>query len=576
MKKPDYLKPIFSTIPKIMTGYHQWILWKAIEKEGKFTKVPVDPKTFRSAKSNDRTTWASFEAACQALDKSNGRCDGIGFVLTENDPFVGFDFDHCVDREAEKDSVVQPFASYIESIDSYTEYSPSGEGIRIIAMGKLPSGHSCRKGDRVEVYSTGRYLTITGAALDGKSEIRDATQEANQFYNHIFNNCSVESPKETPQVQPGAIDLKFLSNQKIRKLWDGDTSDYPSASEADLALCSLLSKYAKNTRQIDELFRKSALYRDKWDKKHSSNGQTYGEMTVEKALNKRIEPAQNLSGLIKDYVDTVEGVFTNRDLYEDLAFKSTEDRNNARAALSNLAKVGVIEREKRRAGMWRKVEKELKVMNLLDAEVENVKLTLPLGLHGLVNFHPGNIILVAGDVDAGKTGFMLNIVRDNVENFKIRYFSSEMGPQEIKSRIMLFDDFPPLDHPNMQFYERSGNFQDVIQPGEKNLNIIDYLEIVENFFEIGKYVKDIHDSLKGAIAIIAVQKRDQFSDNPIGGVRGLEKPRLAVSLKKGGTAKILKAKNWKTSINPNNLIRKYKLAQGWRFAPQGSWEEDND
>ena len=119
-----------------------------------------------------------------------------------------------------------------------------------------------------------------------------------------------------------------------------------------------------------------------------------------------------------------------------------------------------------------------------------------------------------------------------------------------------------------------------IQPDQSSqprigLLIPDAREVVENFYEVGRFIKDIHDNLESAIAVIAVQKRDQFSDNPIGGVRGLEKPRLAVSLKKGGTAKILKAKNWKSSnVNPNDLVRTFKLAQGWKFVPQSSWEKE--
>ena len=574
-QKPDYLKPIYETIPKILTGYHQWVVWKAAFKDGKWTKVPYNPKTSKTAKTNDRDTWASYTAACDALANSNGRFDGIGFVLTESDPFVGLDFDHCVDCESEKETIADPFAGYVDLVSSYTEFSPSGNGIRVIAMATLPENHSCRQGSQVEVYTSGRYLTITGATLDGRGELRDANKEINQFYNTVFNDEQIsctETDTITPTESPRGLD------PKAKKLFDGDTSGYASQSEADLALCSLIAKRIKDPQGIDELFRKSALYRDKWDKKHYSNVQTYGERIIEKVLSgeRRGKPDRSLYADVKNFVDTIEGVFRNNEMYEDLVLKTSEDRRYARAVLSKLSQKGVVKRVTNRSGTWRKIDNELMEMNLLDTEVKNIDLTLPLGLHGLVNFHPGNIILVPGDVDAGKTAFMFNVVKDNVSQFNVHYYSSEMGPQEIKSRVVLFDDFPPLDHPNMHFYNRSADFEDVIRPGEKNLNIIDYLEVVENFFEIGRFIKDIHDTLDGAIAVIAVQKRDPFSDNPIGGVRALEKPRLAVSLKRGGTAKILKAKNWKTSLNPNKLIRKYKLAQGWYFSPQGSWMEETE
>src|SRR5439155_15578492 len=70
------------------------------------------------------------------------------------------------------------------------------------------------------------------------------------------------------------------------KLWSGDTSEYGSQSEAELALCSMLTFWTgPDPERIDRLFRRSALYREKWDEPHYSDGRTYGEGTIAKALD---------------------------------------------------------------------------------------------------------------------------------------------------------------------------------------------------------------------------------------------------------------------------------------------------
>ena len=69
---------------------------------------------------------------------------------------------------------------------------------------------------------------------------------------------------------------------KFQALYNGDITGYPSQSEADLALCSILAFNTRNYAQIDRLFRHSGLYRDKWDKFHGKY--TYGSMTIQKAI----------------------------------------------------------------------------------------------------------------------------------------------------------------------------------------------------------------------------------------------------------------------------------------------------
>jgi len=89
---------------------------------------------------------------------ARGAFDGIGFVLSKKDPFVGWDFDHC--RNPDTEEIDLKVREYIELLNSYTEISPSGTGIRIFVKADLPGTR--RKKGNIEVYNLGRYLTLTG------------------------------------------------------------------------------------------------------------------------------------------------------------------------------------------------------------------------------------------------------------------------------------------------------------------------------------------------------------------------------------------------------------------------------
>jgi len=101
-----------------------------------------------------------------------------------------------------------------------------------------------------------------------------------------------EKPKPTPQGGTSFDDNRLIdkmlesqNGDKIRRLLDGDYSDYASQSEADLALCNHSAFWTGNNEgQIDSIFRKSGLMRDKWDTKHFEDGRTYGVGTIEEAI----------------------------------------------------------------------------------------------------------------------------------------------------------------------------------------------------------------------------------------------------------------------------------------------------
>ena len=135
-------------IPEELRSPPQWVVHRD-------DKVPHNPKTGEWAKAGVPETWGTFEEAVAAL--KSGKYDGIGFEFSEEDDFCGVDLDHCI-RE---DGTLEPWAEEIvRRLNSYTEFSPSGEGLHIILRGKVPEGGN--RHDNVEMYSERRYFTVTG------------------------------------------------------------------------------------------------------------------------------------------------------------------------------------------------------------------------------------------------------------------------------------------------------------------------------------------------------------------------------------------------------------------------------
>jgi primase-polymerase (primpol)-like protein len=157
--------PMIENIPEELAERPQWVCWRYEERDDKKTKVPYTSDTYtpiQKASTTDLMTWGSFENAFRALDNEARHYDGIGFVFSSADPFVGIDLDKCRDPESGE---LAPWAREMISRvpEGYIEVSPSGTGVHIIIRGSVRGG-GVRKGP-VEMYSRGRYFTITGHAL---------------------------------------------------------------------------------------------------------------------------------------------------------------------------------------------------------------------------------------------------------------------------------------------------------------------------------------------------------------------------------------------------------------------------
>lgn len=267
---------LYKNIPDELKKLKQWVCWHQ-------DKLPRNPYTGGNAQSNNKETWSDFDTAIKALDKYH--FDGIGFMFANG--YFGVDLDKCLDNTDFIDE-------FVETLQSYTEISRSGNGIHIICKGTLPDG--ARRRGNVEMYSSGRYFIMTGKLYNSNyTEIKDCTESIKLLHNKYLYT-------EKPQVAPRVIQKLDMDDNEIvdkarncrtgslfQLLYSGNWQGvYNSQSEADLALCNHLAFWTqKDAAQMDRIFRTSGLYRDKWDSKRGAY--TYGETTIQKAITNCVE-----------------------------------------------------------------------------------------------------------------------------------------------------------------------------------------------------------------------------------------------------------------------------------------------
>ncbi len=279
--------------PAVLRQRRQWVCWTFITRDDKPTKCPVSPRSGSNADSTNPATWATFDDAVAAW-RSNGYA-GVGYVFAAEDPFCGIDLDDCID---EAGIVVPAACAIIQSLDSYAEVSPSGRGVKVFIAGRKPEGVGCRSKaisgfKEIEIYDRDRFFTVTGQHLEGTPKtVEDRQQPLEELCHRLWPATAPESLPPPHPSPPGCPDDEQLlakaraatNGETFSRLWEGDTSAYAGDdSAADMALSNALAFWTgKDAGRMDRLFRRSGLFRGKWDENRGAR--TYGQKTIEKAI----------------------------------------------------------------------------------------------------------------------------------------------------------------------------------------------------------------------------------------------------------------------------------------------------
>lgn len=271
----------YQNLPAELKEKGSFCLWKREKQKDRLTKVPYKYNGYR-ARSTEKADFVGFETAMKYVRNFNGI--GLGIF----DGYCAVDIDHCV-----KDGELSDLANEIvNTFNSYTEFSPSGEGVRIIfkAYGVdydkqryYINNHKLG----LEIYVSGctnKYVTLTGNVIKNLP-VRDCSTELQlvlDYYMKKNEDKKTESkvPASTCYLTDDEVITKALNaknGDKFKRLFSGDFDT--SHSEADLALCSHLAFWCGgDTAQMDRLFRSSSLYRDKWER------DDYREQTLKTAV----------------------------------------------------------------------------------------------------------------------------------------------------------------------------------------------------------------------------------------------------------------------------------------------------
>lgn len=231
----------YNNIPGELRRLPQWVV------SGE-DKIPLNPRNGQRADVTNPETWGTFAQATQAGRKH------IGFVLAKGGGYSIIDLDDPKTPEQ-----AQRHAGILEASESYAEVSQSGKGVHIIVKGTIPKGV---RRDCVEVYSDTRYMICTGDVLQQRP-ICDRQELLDVLYREMDSGVSTIQLTDEPETDSDAVILeraRLAKNAtKFKNLWEGFFTEYPSQSEADFALMSMLCFYSKCNEQCRRLFRQSEL-----------------------------------------------------------------------------------------------------------------------------------------------------------------------------------------------------------------------------------------------------------------------------------------------------------------------------
>ena len=276
------------------------------------------------------------------------------------------------------------------------------------------------------------------------------------------------------------------------------------------------------------------------------------------------------------WVDGTEGVFSLDEAMKELNLER-EDRRVLRVYLSRLVKRTILENVGNRMGHYRLIQTEWEPINIF-GESKFHDLVFPVPIQKYVRLGRGGMLLIAGEKDAGKTGFLLNIAMRNAARLKqlgqtIRYFETgETGPDLMRERLLEMN--PTLTTLPFELLRLDGEPEDTVRRYPNDITIIDYIEAPEEAWRIKGSLTRLSKGLAGGEggALIALQK-PKGRDDAYGGQGVKDKAQIYLALEsKNGSGwwkcRIVTAKSRvQTMIDPVGKEWKYHIkALGTKFA----------
>lgn len=259
----------------------RWVNYKLEEVKGKMTKVPYSPIMGGKASSTDAETWGTVDNAFRVSPQ-------IGIVFTPDMKLLGVDIDHCLEGNKIVHEEKEKIERFIKEANSYTEISPSGEGLHVFLEIEDGAGLAleANRHGNFECYTKGRYFTVTSKPFGAQKDIRRIESGSAKLLLEILGYpWGKQTGKElSDSTQGNSIDDERGSNifgkannqtdtdvlekifnakngEEVKKLWNGDASAYNNdLSVADMGLLAHLAFWTrKDAGQMERLWMQSPL-----------------------------------------------------------------------------------------------------------------------------------------------------------------------------------------------------------------------------------------------------------------------------------------------------------------------------
>lgn len=233
-------------IPQELKDLSQWVCRNE-------AKEPINPHNGRLASVTNPNDWGTFEQACEAVKAGKGV--GIGFVMTEGDPFACIDLDV---KPGEAPTELQK--QVLEQFPGYAEISPSGRGLHVWVKGAVPTG---RNKEKVEIYSSGRYMTVTGNVFRSGG-IHDCNDRLNDLWRYLDRSAPVESsanpvvdPNPAPKISDDALRECVCGSPVNADHFNGKSGANPS--DAHFAVLNAACLFSSDEAQVRRVVLASPL-----------------------------------------------------------------------------------------------------------------------------------------------------------------------------------------------------------------------------------------------------------------------------------------------------------------------------
>jgi len=281
---------------------------------------------------------------------------------------------------------------------------------------------------------------------------------------------------------------------------------------------------------------------------------------------------QKVAALVREWIELHKGESFDLDMINrQLQIQERTNRKYVAVELSKLVGKETLEKVTNplHKPFYRYIDNTCKYIDWLNAPSSDVlNINWPYGIgdgskfgfDGRVRIAPGDVIVVAGTSNMGKTAFCLNFLWENMDTYPCTLMGNEYTGGKFKRRVGRMTWKTPVDDAGkskFELIERREGWKDIIR--KDNINIIDWINLSDKFYEIGKIIEDIQARLHNGIVLISLQK-DEHKTRGLGGgfSEHLSSLYLSVDYER---LTIIKAKEW-VEWNPNGKTYGFQIVDG--------------